>query len=244
MTRIRDIRLAYSDPKLRRSLAQYNDRPEKAPREILSKYRINSLTLENLERGNMTFAFDKSATPKYVPVKMNNAFADEILFSSRNEDISTNASACSSYILFCEKARILSAVHVYASHFNDLRFHKEMLLYAYANLKKLAPENPISAYISGMGVFHDPACTPSRIRLMDMIRPNLLSIVRELLSRGVQIKVIDVGDPYCKQIFSPKTGKYMTYLNPVHKLQELNYLCLTATDTSAYANVLIHKYDA
>jgi len=204
--------IAYKDPLLTQSLERFNNhRVERIQKEDLSKYRLKEVTLENLKRGNMTFSYDGSGTPKYVAMNRRNAYADEILFSSRKETVETNANACASYMLTLKKAGIISAMHVYTSHMNDPVFHIEMLLYAFATLTNLAPEGSITAYISGMHISPKSPFKPPRIRKIDIIRPTLLRVVEELLSRDVQITLIDIGKHYTRQIYSPVTGKYNSY---------------------------------
>ncbi len=209
MARIERIRIAYSDPALRISLANIkNDPLKKSRNEDLSKHILNIVTLENLKHGNMVFKFDRSGFPTYLPKNSNNAGVDQILFSSRTEDVTTDASACSSYMLFCENMRLLAAAHVAGFHSQNPLFHREMLLYAYANLRKMAPEDPISAYISGMYFFAPSEFPHSQKAMINTNRTNLMSVVENLMSWDVRIKVIDIGGRYCRQIFSPKTGGY------------------------------------
>jgi hypothetical protein len=209
MVGIERIRIAYGDPLLKRSLARFNLlHPEKIQKENLSKYTLNNVTLENLKRGNMVFKFDRSGFPTYRPIYSNNAATDQILFSARTEDITTDASACSSYMLFCENKRILAAVHVGGLHCRHLLFHREMLLYAYANLKRMAPKDPISAYISGMYILSSPELPFYQEAKINTNRTNLIFVVKELLSRDVEIKEINIGALYSRQIFSSKTGEY------------------------------------
>jgi len=193
MAGIEKVRIAYSDPELIQSLARFNNhRGGSIRKENLSKYRLNDITPENLKRSNMVFSFNKSAIPTYQPINSNNAETDQMLFSSRNEDVSTNASACYSYILFCENTKIVAAVHVGSKHTKDT-FHKEMLLFAYANLLKMAPEDPISAYISGRYFFPGLKFKRAGEEMMRRTRTNLISVVEELMGSGIKIKEINIA---------------------------------------------------
>jgi len=83
-----------------------------------------------------------------------------------------------------------------------------MLMFGYANLKRLAPGDTISAYISGMHIPMEPSFDDFRGTLTSSIRMKVLFTVIELMSRGVDIRSIDIGDRYSKQVFSPMTGSY------------------------------------
>ena len=215
MAGIGTIKIAYKAPQLWRSLASYKKRPvERIRNEDLSRYILPSVTLEILKRRNIVFSIGDQKIESHHPMDVSNAFMDEILFSSQSNEISTNAGACSSYILFCEKMRIATAVHVASVHLKDRLFHRNMLLYAYANLRQMAPKDRISAYISGMDDFLGPELAFTRNLMKEHYGILLLSALEELMGRGVRIRTIDIGDHYSRQIFSPMTGEYKTFLSP------------------------------
>ena len=214
MAGIGTVRIAYKDPVLWSSLASFKKRPaERIRNEDLSRYALKHVTLENLRRSNIVFSFNRAGIAECQPTSDSNAYRDEILFSSRGDDVSTNAGPCSSYILFCEKTRIAAAAHVASSHLKDRLFHKDMLLYAYASLRQMAPKNPISAYISGMEFILGADFRTIRPFMKKHYRIILLSALEELMGRGVRIISIDIGDPYSQQVFSPMTGEYKTFLS-------------------------------
>jgi hypothetical protein len=209
MSGIGKIKIAYKDPACWRSLAHLQARAvQNKSNEDLSRYILHRINMANLKRFNILVSFEGSETPRYLLKESDNARADEILFSAISEEISTHAGACSSYMLFCENAKIAAAVHVAAKHILEPSFHKKMLRYAYANLKRLAPTDNIKGYISGMELVAGPEYASLRKHLIVQMRPALMSSVKALMSLGVDIRSIDIGDHYCSQVLSPKTGKY------------------------------------
>jgi hypothetical protein len=220
MAGIGRVRIAYKDHEIWGLLGSFKNGPGKMIRnKYISGHILAPVTRETLKRSDIRVSFNRAGVAACQPtndsdVYLNdsNAYIDQILFSSR--DVSTNAGTCSSYILFCEKTRIAAAVHVSSAHLKDPLFHKDMLLYAYANLRQMAPKDPISAYISGMRLLSGPRFESLRYCMKKHNRINLLSALRELMGRGVRIRSIDIGDDYSQQVFSPATGKYKTFLSP------------------------------
>jgi hypothetical protein len=209
MVRIGTIRLAFRAKAFWSNLSRINNiHTEKINSADLSKYVLRRVNMDNLKTGNILCSFNGSPLPQFEPESSNNAGADQILFSAGEEEISTNASACSSYMLHCEKTGALAAIHVSSGHLHEIDFHKNMMLYAYVNLSKMAPKDVISAYISGMHVSTSPQFDDIRDGLIEQKMKNLIYIVNELIGLGVQIRLIDIGYDYFKQTFSPQTREY------------------------------------
>jgi hypothetical protein len=239
MRKIGNVRLAYKDPEFWRHLVRASRISQiNAGKDDLSRYVLNKLDRAGLKHGNIVLSFNGQGIENSHYTDLSNAGSDQILFSSRNEDLSTNASACASYTLFCENTRITAVVHVSSRHVLEPSFHKTMLLYAITNLKRMAPLDTISAYLSGWELITGHEFNTLRKRMIDLIRPTLISSTEELISRGVKIKVIDVGDHYNCQVFSPSTGEYKTYLDPAAFVRELMTM-----DPSNYGKFFIRKFE-
>jgi hypothetical protein len=238
--KIGNVRLAYKDPAFWRHLARANRLSKiNEAKDDLSRYVLYKLDLAGLKQGNIVLSFNGQGIEDSHYTDISNAKSDQILFSSRKEDLSTNASACASYTLFCENAGITAVVHVSSRHVLEPSFHKKMLLYAIANLERMAPQDTISAYLSGWELITGHEFNTLRKHMIELIRPTLISSTEELISRGVKIKVIDVGDHYNCQVFSPSTGEYKTYLDPAAFVRELMTM-----DTSDYGKFFIRKFEA
>jgi hypothetical protein len=206
------INISYHDPKLNSILASISRKPvARILNEDLNKYAIFT-SIKDLKHTNLLLSFVNRKMVKCEYKNTENALADQIIFSTKNKMVKTEASACTSYMLFCEESKVISAVHVSAGHMNDRLFHLDMLLYAYANLRLMAPNDHISAYISGMMDFFGPECVITRNRYMEFNRRLLASATVELISRGVQVKEIKIGYNYDRQEFWLRAGEYKTYL--------------------------------
>jgi len=194
--------------------AGFNIAPKLMRMEGLSKYCLKDVTLKKLARQNIAVSFEPFLW-ECRPTDINNCYKNEILFASkRSQIIYTHASACSSYILYCEKTKIAAAVHVSPSYLTRPFFHVEMLLYGYANLIRMAPKDPVSAYISGMEVFIDPIEFYSGRLLMENYKNIQAAVLSELTERGVKIKALDVGKSYLRQELNLITGEYKAILSP------------------------------
>ena len=192
--------------------AGFNSAPRSSRMEGLSRYCLRPVTLKNLASKNMAVSFKPFLVESY-PTGSNRCFTDEILFASQKSGtIFTDASACSSYILYCERTKIAAAVHVSPKYLTRPVFHRDMLLYAYANLIKMAPKDPVSAYISGMEEFLDPDIYAAGRMLMESYRIIRATVFPELTERGVETKVIDVGKCYSRQELDLITGEYKAIL--------------------------------
>jgi hypothetical protein len=211
MTEIRHLRIAHNDRALVRSLGRLmNNKPEKLMNEDLSQYQLKDLTMANLAHRNMIFMFHGPKVPSLLDSNHNSPEVDELLFSHNSPEIYTSANTCASYMLFCENTKLLASSHIASRHLVDDRpsHMMNMLMFGYANLKRLAPGNTISAYISGMHVSMEPLFNDFRGTLISSISMKVLFTVMELMARGVDIRSIDIGDRYKKQIFSPMSGSY------------------------------------
>lgn len=207
------INISYHDPELHRILASISKTPVKRIRnEDLAKYSTGT-SLIDLKHTNLLLTFGDSCKIKREYTDNSNAFAGQILFSTRNEMISTDGGACTSYMLFCREKKILSAVHVRAYYADEPLFHVNMLMHAYATLRTLAPKDHISAYISGMTDFLGTDYEVARNGYMEQNRRILTYAALELISRGVQVKEINIGYKYDHQEFWLRTGQYKTILS-------------------------------
>ena len=217
------VKIAYPDKVLMDRLPRLiKMKPVVRIKEDLSSYElkkaenITPVTWENLKHNNLIWSINEAGRitcfPK--PVDFVNARADQIIFSSQLTDISTDATFCKSTMFVCKKPRVIAAVHVSATHRDDLFFNKDLLLIGLVNIRKLVPTDPISAYISGMSFPSGPRYDRGAGKFIRENRTLILFEVQELLSRGVSIDVIDIGDLYEKQVYSPGTDEYKTVLFP------------------------------
>jgi hypothetical protein len=213
---IEHIRIAHNDLALLRSLNRLNkQRPEKISNEDLSYYDLPNVTLANLARKNMIFGFHGSKVPVLMDSSHDTPEVDELLFSLNTPEIYMHAKTCASYMLFCDNSNLLAASHIASRHLVDDRpsHMMNMLMFGYSNLKRLAPDDTISAYISGMYVPMDTSFDYFRDTLISSIRMKVIFSAIELMKRDVDIRIIDIGDRYSKQVFSPMTGSYSLQLS-------------------------------
>jgi len=216
MYRIGSARLRYNDPELNFRLTRLQRMTAKKAAMLVTRVNLNIFTLppvslENLKNRNIIFQHDENGKEECYPMGIDFAMSDMILFSSKKGgSISTKAHACFSYTLLCRGMGLGAAVHVRSSHWTDPDFHLYMVLHDYANLKRIAPNAAISAFISGGWIPDDIAEEPEIVRAqrIDNNREIIASVACELTGRGVTIEVIDVGGQYKSQALNLETESF------------------------------------
>ena len=210
MPRIGGIDIGYNDPKLIALLKKVQKtQPLKNPMRGLSGYLLPEITLDALRRDNYVCTYDYGSGVRRPEITGSNAAdMDEILFTKGEDEIGTGASCCLSLILSCKPMELAVAAHSGPLCTDNASVQKQMFLYSFANLKKLAGTNPIWAYISGCYPAGQESVKEDNFRLFSVLLP-------EILRRGVTVKFFGIGRYYGDQTLKIKPGIYSSSLfNP------------------------------